>query len=137
MKFEKSCGCVVLNDKQQVLLVHHNLGHWGLPKGHVEKDETEVETAKREVKEETNIDVEVNSNYRYSMSYSPKEGIMKEVVFFVANSVSNNLKEQVEEVQEVKWFDFDDAINAITYDNSKELLRKVKFDLQKNKKGND
>ena len=130
MKHEKSCGCIVLNSKHQVLLVHHNAGHWGLPKGHVEEGETEIETAKREVKEETNIDVEVNSNYRYSMNYSPEKGIMKEVVFFLARSISDNLKEQIEEVQEVKWFDFDDAINTITYDNSKELLRKAKLDIK-------
>ena len=129
MKFEKSCGCIVFNNKKEILLVHHNTGHWGLPKGHVEEGETEIETAKREVKEETNIDVEVNSNYRYSMSYSPKEGIMKEVVFFLADNVNNNLKEQIEEVQEAKWFDFEEAINTTTYDNSKELLRKVKLDL--------
>ena len=130
MKHEKSCGCIVLNSKHQVLLVHHNAGHWGLPKGHVEEGETEIETAKREVKEETNIDVEVNSNYRYSMNYSPEKGIMKEVVFFLARSISDNLKEQIEEVQEVKWFDFDDAISTITYDNSKELLRKAKLDIK-------
>lgn len=132
MKREKSCGCIVLNDKNQVLLIRHNAGHWGLPKGHVEEGETEVETAIREVKEETNIDVKVNSNYRYSLSYSPKEDVMKDVIFFLANNTTNNIKEQIEEVQEVKWFEFDDAINIITYDNSRELLRKVKVDLKFN-----
>lgn len=132
MKREKSCGCIVLNDKNQVLLIHHNAGHWGLPKGHVEEGETEVETAIREVKEETNIDVEVNTSYRYSLSYSPKEDVMKDVIFFLANNTTNNIKEQIEEVQEVKWFEFDDAINIITYDNSRELLRKVKVDLKLN-----
>ena len=122
MKYEKSCGCIVLNNQKEVLLIKHNAGHWGLPKGHIEKGETEVETAIREVKEETNIDVEINTNYRYSLTYSPKEGITKEVILFVANNKTNNLKEQIEEVQEVKWFNFDDAINTITYDNSRELL---------------
>ena len=64
MKKEKSCGCIVFNDGK-VLLVRHNKGHWDFPKGHVEPGETEEQTAKREVKEETNIDVEINTNFRY------------------------------------------------------------------------
>lgn len=130
MKFEKSCGCIVFNKNNEILLVRHNAGHWGLPKGHVEENETEVETAKREVKEETNIDVEINPKYRYILNYSPDIGIMKEVVFFVAKSKNNNIKEQIEEVKEVKWFGFDEAIETITYNNSKELLRKVKNELE-------
>ena len=51
---EKSCGCIIIN-KNKVLLIKQTKGHWGFPKGHVEKDETEIETAIREVKEETNI----------------------------------------------------------------------------------
>lgn len=41
---EKSCGMIVFkkeSDELKVLLVHHNVGHWGLPKGHVEENETE------------------------------------------------------------------------------------------------
>ena len=62
MKYEKSCGCIVFNEKKQILLVHQNAGHWGMPKGHVENDETEIQTAKREVKEETNLDVEFRND---------------------------------------------------------------------------
>ena len=57
MKQEKSCGCIVL-DKRTVLLIKHNSGHWDFPKGHVEGEESEVETAIREVKEETGLDIE-------------------------------------------------------------------------------
>ena len=63
MKFEKCCGCIILNENK-VLLVKHNDGHWGFPKGHVEKDETELQTAIREVKEETNLDVEIQEDKR-------------------------------------------------------------------------
>ena len=64
MKFEKSCGCIVLNN-EQVLLVKHNKGHWDFPKGHVEEGETEKQTALREVKEETNIDVQIISDKKW------------------------------------------------------------------------
>ena len=129
MKKEKSCGCIILNDKNEILLVLQTAGHWGLPKGHVEEGETEEQTAIREVKEETNVDVIVNTNLRYSMVYSPKEDVEKEVVYFIAKNTSNDCKPQLEEVQEMKWLDIDNAINTITYENSKDLLRKVKKDL--------
>lgn len=129
MKQEKSCGCIVMNDKKQVLLIHHNEGHWDYPKGHIEEGETEIETAIREVKEETNIDVIVDSKFRYTIQYSPKEDVIKEVVYFIAQNITNNIKAQLEEVQLVEWVDLDEAIERITYNNAKELLEKVRKDL--------
>ena len=131
MKQEKSCGCIIINDKEEVLLVHHNKGHWDFPKGHVESGETEVETAKREVKEETNIDVEVDEEYRYSTKYSPREDVIKEVVYFLAKNISDEKQPQLEEVSEVKWFSMNDAIEKITYDNSREILIQLRKDLEK------
>jgi len=129
MNKEKSCGCVILNDNNEVLLIHHNAGHWDFPKGHVEEGETEIQTAVREVKEETNIDVEVNEKYRYTIEYSPKEGITKEVVFFLAQNTNDNKQPQLEEVCEVKWFEMNEAIEKITFSNAKEILIKIKNDL--------
>ena len=131
MKQEKSCGCIIINDKEEILLVCHNKGHWDFPKGHVEEGETEVETAKREVKEETNIDVEVNEEYRYSTKYSPKEDVIKEVIYFLARNISDNKQAQLEEVCEVKWFEFEDAIDKITFDSSRDILIQLKKDLEK------
>lgn len=129
MKYEKSCGCIVI-DNGKVLLIQHNAGHWGFPKGHVEENETEVETAIREVKEETNIDVIVNEKYRYTMSYSPEDGIEKEVVYFIASKKSDDLKNQESEVQAAEWVDLNEAVDRITFDNSKDLMRRVIEDLR-------
>ena len=134
MKKEKSCGCIVMNDKNEILLILHNAGHWDFPKGHVEEGETEIQTAIREVKEETNIDVEVNEQYRYSTKYSPREDVVKEVIYFLAKNISEERKAQLEEVSEVKWFSIGDAIDKITFDNSREILIQLKKDLEK--KGN-
>ena len=131
MKQEKSCGCIIINDRNEVLLIHHNAGHWDFPKGHMEEGETEVQTAIREVKEETNIDVEVNEEYRYSTQYSPKEDVIKEVIYFLAKNISDNRQAQLEEVSEVKWFSMKDAIDKITYDNSRGILIQLKKDLEK------
>ena len=128
MKQEKSCGAIVI-DSGKVLLIKHVLGHWDLPKGHIENNETEVQTAIRELKEETNVDITVNEKYRYTTAYSPEEGIWKEVIYFLANPISYELVPQEEEVQKVEWVDLDKAIDKITYDNTKDVLKQVIKDL--------
>ena len=71
MKTEKSCGAVVLRKNQgrlQVLLIKHiNGGHWAFPKGHVERGETEEQTALREIKEETGLEY-ASENEKVSLS---------------------------------------------------------------------
>ena len=130
MEQEKSCGAIVINKNNKILLVHHNAGHWDFPKGHIENGETEEQTAIREVKEETNIDIIINNKYRYTTSYSPKENVMKEVVYFLAQNIDEDKKPQLEEVSEVKWFTLEEAMNTITYENSKEILNKLKKDIE-------
>lgn len=133
MEKEKSCGAIVINKNNKILLVHHNAGHWDFPKGHIENRETEEQTAIREVKEETNIDIIINNKYRYTTSYSPKENVMKEVVYFLAQNIDEDKTPQLEEVSEVKWFTFEEAMNTITYENSKEILNKLKRDIEEEK----
>ena len=130
MKKEKSCGSIVI-DSDMVLLVKHNAGHWDFPKGHVENDESEEETAIREVKEETNADIKVNTKYRYMTTYSPKEGVEKDVIYFLVEVVTKNLKNQEQEVSEVKFVSINEAINLITYDNSRKIFIKLLTDLHK------
>lgn len=121
---EKACGCIIIKN-QKILLIKQKSGAWGFPKGHVEHDETEVETAIREVKEETNIDVEVYETKRYSMVYKTDRNKNKEVVFFLAKPISNFLRPQESEILETGWMSYSDALATLTYDNSKELLEKV------------
>ena len=129
MKKEKSCGCIVINDGK-VLLVRHNKGHWDFPKGHVEPGETEEQTAKREVKEETNIDVEINTNFRYLNNYNIEEKqIEKDVILFIAKPISLERKPQETEVNVVEWVDINEALELITHTNSKNILKKAIEDL--------
>ena len=130
MKLEKSCGSVVIDDNK-VLLVKHNVGHWDFPKGHVEDGETEIETAIREVKEETNIDIEINNKYRYITRYSPKENVLKDVIYFLGKPLNKETKAQETEISEVKFVDIDKAFDLITYSNGKDILKSVIFDMNK------
>ena len=125
---EKSCGAIVyryLGTDLYILMIQMNVGHWSFPKGHVEGDETEVATAIREVKEETNIDIFVDKNFREVTTYSPLSGILKDVVYFVATPISNHVIPQEEEVSDVKWVHSDDALNIVTYDSDRNILYKA------------
>lgn len=129
---DKSCGAVVykfINDDIYVLLVKHNAGHWSFPKGGVMSGEEEVETAIREIKEETNLDVVIDSNFRFINTYSYKnylgKDVGKDVIYFVGYPVCDDIVVQTEELSDVKWYKLDNAYNVITYDGDKEVLRKA------------
>lgn len=128
MKYEKSCGAVIF-DNDKVLVLKQVQGHWGFPKGHVENNETEIETAIREIKEETNLDVEINEKFRYVETYSPKENVTKDVVFFVAKKVGGDVKPQEEEVSEIKWVSPKEALELVSYESSKIVMEKIINDL--------
>lgn len=126
MKKEKSCGAIVYRYNQgdlYILMIQMNLGHWSFPKGHVEGEESEVQTAMREVKEETNIDVLIDPSFREITTYSPFQDVMKDVVYFVGTPISNNLQKQEEEVSDVMWVHYEDALNIVTYDSDRNILK--------------
>ena len=124
MEKEKSCGCIVI-DNGKVLLIQHLKGHWDIPKGHMEAGETEQETALREVKEETGVDVEIISDKKSTLEYTVENGNLNKVVYFIAKKIGGEEKAQETEVSEIRWLAFDEAVEMLTYDNSKELLRKA------------
>lgn len=128
MKKEKSCGAIISNvidGKLKILLIkHRNGGHWAFPKGHVEKGETEVQTATREIREETGLVTTVDDSFRHVVTYSPYKGSIKDVVYFSAKVVEGVQHAQPEEVMEIIWLEPDEAIRTVTFDNDKEVLRK-------------
>lgn len=124
---EKSCGAIIFNEGK-VLVVKQTSGFYGFPKGHVEIGETEKETAIREVKEETGLDIKIISDKRYTQSYIVKENVHKDVVFFIAKLENNNEKRQVEEIEEILWIDINEVEKILTYDSLKELWKEAKKD---------
>lgn len=126
MKTEKSCGAVVLRKDQgrlQVLLIKHiNGGHWAFPKGHVERGETEEQTALREIKEETGLTVMLDTNYRKTVTYSPKKDVVKDVVYFVAVAKYGQRTAQKSEISRIRWTDADRAADFVSFENDKVIL---------------
>ena len=132
---EKACGAVIYKyeeDELKFLLIKQTNDVWGFSKGHVEENEEEIETALREIKEETNLDVEINSEYRNSIEYIiDGKNILKQVVYFLATPKTTDVKKQESEILEIKWLNFEDSLNTLTYDNVKEVLKDAKSFIEK------
>lgn len=127
MNYEKSCGAIIIDD-DKVLLIKQGNGDWGFPKGHMIDGESEFETAIREVKEETNIDILIDENYRYVISYMVNENTVKDVVFFIAKKLSKVLIPQESEIDKLEWLDMNDALNKISHEDVKGVLKKAMKD---------
>ena len=134
MRYEKSCGAVVFRNEsgeREYLLEHMVQGHYAHCKGHVEKGETEKETAVREIREETGLSVRFLDGFREMTEYSPGEGVYKEVVYFLAEKVNGEEKAQLSEVSGLLWASYEEARELLTYPNDRELLDKAEAFLEK------
>ena len=127
MKNEKACGAVIENDGK-ILMIFQNNGFWGFPKGHVEENETEAETAVREIFEETGLWVAINEDNRFEFSYDIKDkNIHKTVVLFTAKLVDDSkMKKQDKEISEMRWVEREEVENLLTFDDWKEVWQKIK-----------
>lgn len=132
LRKEKSCGCIILKDDKILLVYEKNANYWGFPKGHIEEGETEIQTALREIKEEVGLDVKIDETKRYTLNYIIDDEIDKTSVFYIARPINTNIKKQESEIESVKWCNYHKAIEILTFENSKELLKKVMKDLNIN-----
>ena len=130
MQFEKSCGAIVYRKHHgniELLLVQsQNCGHWSFPKGHVEEGETEEQTAIREIKEETGIDVILDTSFRKVITYAPKKETTKDVIYFLAKATSYEYTPQEEEIARIKWVEINHAGEILSYDNVRQLVNQAK-----------
>lgn len=126
VKKEKSCGAVVFRREKDglvFLIETMALGHISLPKGHVEAGETEEETARREIWEETGLRVRIDTRFRRTIRYSPRPGVEKDVVFFTAEAEEGDITPQPEEVRRAEFLPMEEALGILTYASDREVLR--------------
>lgn len=127
---EKSCGAIVyrkFHGNTEILLIKHvNSGHWSFPKGHMEEGEREEETALREIKEETGIDVILDTTFRETVSYYPRKDTQKVVVYFIGKAKNFEVTPQEEEIAQVKWVEIGHAASVLTYENDKTIVNRAK-----------
>ena len=129
LKKEKSCGCIIIKDQKVLLVYEKNRNFWGFPKGHMEDGETEIETALREVKEEVGLDVEIDKKRRYTLNYVINNEIDKTTVLYIAKAKNEKIIMQESEIENTKWCSFEEALNTLTFDDWKEMFKKVIDDI--------
>jgi len=133
---DKSFGIVPVlkvKNKYLFLLIQHVFGHWAFPKGHPKKNENPIDTAKRELYEETgltNISISENISFeeRYSFEQDDKK-IEKTVIYFLGfiDKPEINIPDKFKsEILDAKWTTYDEAIKLLTYKETREILKEAK-----------
>lgn len=134
MLIEKSAGIVVFrrnNNKVEYLILKYGARHWDFPKGHLEDNETSIQAALRETKEETNLDVKIidgfieKISYIFRTQYSQGQVIYKEVDFFIGEVPFNVEVKLSHEHSKFKWETYEEAKKILTHQNAKNILEKV------------
>lgn len=147
MKKDYAYGVIVFyveNGTVFYLILKQKQGHWSFPKGHAENGETILETAKRELEEETGIsEVELISNEpqirdEYIINEKKSKPVQKFVEFFIGEVESKDIVMQDGEIFDHKWITAEEGVSVFTYDSSKRLLKSasdlIQNYLQKNNK---
>ena len=110
---EKSCGCIILKENKMLLIGaknDHGKFFWSFPKGHQEKGETDIETALRETKEETGLNVEIINDKPIKTGHLIHGGpAYKEILLFVAKPLNDEIKIQEDEIEKAQWVRIDEA----------------------------
>ena len=141
---ETSAGAIIFridgkSRKPKYLLLHYGTGHWDFVKGHIEGSETEEETLLREAKEESGLtDLKLISGFRHKISYfynKEEKPVAKDVIFLLAETTAaeKDIKLSFEH-SEYEWLEFGDAMKKVTYNRSKEVLKKANGFLKEHSK---
>lgn len=129
MKAEKSCGCIILKDDKVLLICTRGDDDklfWSFPKGHQEAGETDMETAIRETKEETNLDVLISDPTPIETGHFIHGGTAyKSILLFIAKPLSSDLNPQEGEVESINWVQIDEAEKRITLDYYREAWKEA------------
>lgn len=132
IKETKSAGGVVLNTKGQVLVVSQRSTSWSLPKGHIEKDESSLEAAKREILEEAGLKKlkfirKLGSYKRFQLPLAGKEEAseVKTITMFLFKTDEEILQPQDQQNPEARWVDKEKVANLLTHPKDKEFFLKI------------
>ena len=129
LQYEKSCGAVVYcqkdNDIKYLLVCEHG-GYWVFPKGHMEAGESEPETALREVKEETGLDVTLVDGFRvkdeHNLAREGRPNTIKQTIYFLAYYEDQTFFPQESEISQIVLLDYEAAMTTLQFDSFKRIL---------------
>ena len=123
-----SAGAIIYTLKENnilYLLIKDFHGNYGFPKGHLENNETEVQAAIREIKEEVGLVVNIDTKFREELNYIMPDGKEKKSIYFLSEYENQIPFRQPEEVEEILLLPYEEALDIITFDNMKEVLIKA------------
>jgi len=129
MKKEKSVGGIIFyNDEGKILYLllqaKYKTVYWEFPKGLIEEGENEIETLKREIKEETGLkNFRIIEEFRKTIRYfyrKNNEIINKEVVYYLVESLDKTVTISYEHLN-FKWYEYEEA-RKILRENMKEII---------------
>ncbi len=134
---ERAAGLILFREnsgrREYLLIKNRRGGHWGFPKGHVEPGEDDFQAALREAAEEVRINqMQVIPGFRTVVRYSfPRENrlVKKEVVLFLARAEEEGEPFR-EEVDEMVWLPYQEALQRITFPEQRNALRQAEAWLQ-------
>ena len=118
----EAAGGVIRGDGGRVLLVHRpRYDDWTLPKGKLDRGETFDQAALREVREETGLRCTLGRELA-TTEYRDNKGRPKVVRYWLM-SVDGGEFAPNDEVDEVRWLAVAEAVEKLTYDRDREVLR--------------
>lgn len=134
MKEEVSVGVIIFKKIRKIityLIIKHSKGHWAFPKGHRESGERIVDTALRELYEETGINQvdliskKIMLKEQYTIVKKNGEHTLKTVKYLIAKTAQKYVKIDGNEVVDYRWCPFNEALELITFPEAKEVLKKA------------
>lgn len=73
----------------------------------------------------------IEETKRYPLNYVIDNKIDKEVVYYLAKPLNKNIIKQESEINDILWVDIDKVIDILTFDNLKDLWKKVLKEIKK------
>lgn len=127
MQWEHSCGAIVFTRRNGQLLyviVQERAGTYSFPKGHMEGGETELETARREIFEETGLHPVFLDGFCQQDEYhlSEKPGTWKRVTYFLAEFANEAMAPQEGEIKRIHLLSYEQALRLFPYENNRRIL---------------
>jgi len=129
---EHSAGGVVFRRTPEgvlVLLIRDPYENWGLPKGHLEDNEAGKDAALREVEEETGLMCTAAGDRLATIDWYFRQGdrlVHKTCQFYLMESSGGDPRpETAEGITECRFLPLAEAIEQVTYDNARDVLREA------------
>jgi 8-oxo-dGTP pyrophosphatase MutT (NUDIX family) len=135
-KSSKSVGVVIfrrIGRSYSYLLLHHGGSYWNFPKGTQEQGEADLQTALRELEEETGIKNvklidEFVDQYQYEFDSEIRDGvrerIYKTAIFYLGEVENDEVKISGEHI-DYGWFDYETALKRLFFQNGQDVLKRA------------